>query len=183
MTRTTQHDEQKLLASLALALVEAPNANLQELARAVGISKATLHRFCPTRELLIERLIERAVTVLNQGIRSAELDGPDPKEALKRLSANCLENRDLLLFVMFFWRPGAPIERQMETDWATTLDAFFLRGQQAGVFRVDIPAAAMTEIWTSILLGLQDGERRGRIARQGMQVLLESVFLEGCLRS
>lgn len=179
MTPSAQDHEEKLLAALALALIEHPNANLQQLARAIGISKATLYRFCATRELLIERLMQRAVTALGQAIHSAELDGPAPKESLRRLAANCLENQALMLFLMYFWRPGSSIEQQMETQWLTTLDAFFLRGQQAGVFRIDISAAAMTEFWIATLVGLQDAERRGRVARQGLAGLLETAFLQG----
>lgn len=182
MTKPAQGDDEKLLASLALALVENPKANLQELARAIGISKATLYRFCPTRELLIERLMQHAVAALNRAIHQAELNGPSPKESLKRLGANCLDNHELMLFLMYFWRPGASVEQQMETEWLATLDAFFLQGQQAGVFRIDISAAAMTELWIATLVGLQDAERRGRIARLGLPALLETAFLQGAAR-
>ena len=183
MARSAQNDEEKLLASLALALIENPQANLQQLARAIGISKATLYRFCPTRELLIERLMQQAVAALTHAIHHAELGGPEPREALGRLAANCLDNQELMLFLMYFWRPGVSIEQQMETEWLATLDAFFLQGQQAGVFRIDIAAAAMTELWIAMLLGLQDAERRCRIARQGLPVLLETAFLHGTIRS
>ncbi|MFX5595200.1 transcriptional regulator, partial [Acinetobacter baumannii] len=57
--------------------------------------------------------------------------------------------------------------------------AFFLRGQQQGVFRIDITAQALTEIWASVLIGLLDGERRGRIARAGLAAMAERVFLQG----
>jgi len=182
MTKPVQGDEDKLLASLAQALIENPDANLQELAQAVGISKATLYRFCRTRELLIERLTRHAADALSHAIRTAGLDGPAPEESLRRLAANCLENPELLLFLMYFWRTGAPIEQQLETEWQLTLDAFFLRGQQAGVFRVDMAAAAMTELWISMLVGLQDAQRRGRIARLGLPALFETAFLHGISR-
>lgn len=174
----TRNDE-KFLASLALALLENPAATLQELARALGVSKATLYRFCPTRDQLVERLMEHATHSLSQAIRSAELERDPPLEALRRLTVKSLENQELTLFLTFFWRPGASIEEQAYTDWMTALDAFFLRGQQAGVFRIDISAAAMTELWISILIGLQDAERRGRVARVGLPALFELSFLHG----
>lgn len=182
MTRLLLGDDAKLLSSLALALIENPNANLQQLARAVGLSKATLYRFCPTRELLIERLMQQAVAALSRAIQQASLNGPEPKESLRRLAANCLDNQELMLFLMFFWRPGGTIEQQMESEWLATLDAFFLQGQQAGVFRIDIAAAAMTELWIATLVGLQDAERRGRVARLGLLALVETAFLQGVAR-
>jgi len=62
------------------------------------------------------------------------------------------------------------------------MDAFFLRGQQAGVFRIDITAAAMTELWLSMAVGLLDAERRGRVARASVAAVMEQSFLHGALQ-
>ncbi|ELX4162395.1 TPA: efflux pump transcriptional repressor NfxB, partial [Pseudomonas aeruginosa] len=43
------HDE-RLIKALAVAIVDRPRATLKELAEAAGVSKATLHRFCGTRD-------------------------------------------------------------------------------------------------------------------------------------
>ncbi|ENT4349318.1 transcriptional regulator, partial [Pseudomonas aeruginosa] len=48
-----------------------------------------------------------------------------------------------------------------------------------GVFRIDIGAPALTEIFSSLIFGLVDAERRGRIARAGMAALIEQFFLNG----
>lgn len=183
MTRATQGDDDKVLAALAMAMVKHPRSNLQELARATGISKATLYRFCGTRDLLVERLTQHAVEALSQSIRDAELDHSPPLEALKRLAVHTLENQELMLFLIYYFRPSTPAEKQAEAEWFTALDAFFLRGQQAGVFRIDVSAAAMAELWISMLIGLHDAERRGRVARLGLPVLLESMFLQGAART
>ncbi|CAB5691447.1 Uncharacterised protein [Delftia tsuruhatensis] len=182
MTSTKQEDEGKLLSALALALLDAPQANLQELARAIGISKATLYRFCPTRDQLIDRLIAHAADTLSRAMRAAEPERSLPLEALRRLSAHCQEHQTLLLFLMYFWRSDVSVVQQIEHEWTSTMDAFFLRGQQAGVFRIDIPAAAMTELWLSMMVGLLDAERRGRVARAGLATLLEQAFLHGTLQ-
>lgn len=183
MTKSTQVEDRKLLAALALAMVEHPRANLQELARATGISKATLYRFCATRDLLIERLMQHTNEALSEAIRNAGLGDTSPPEALRRLVANCLENQELMLFLIYHCRPGASIEEQIQSEWMAALDDFFLRGQQTGVFRIDIAAAAMTEIWMSMLIGLLEAERRGRVARVGLPALFESAFLHGTIRS
>lgn len=172
MTSTKQEDEGKLLGALALALLDDPKANLQELARAIGISKATLYRFCPTRDQLIDRLIGHA----------AELERHAPLEALRRLTAHCQDHQTLLLFLMYFWRSDISVVGQIESEWVAAMDAFFLRGQQAGVFRIDITAAAMTELWLSMAVGLLDAERRGRVARASVAAVMEQSFLHGALQ-
>lgn len=174
-----QRISDNFLASLALALVHHPRATLQDLAKAIGISKATLYRTCRTREQLIETLMKHCALVLGNATHSVDLETLPPLEALKRLIANHLEHRELTAFLTYYWNHGSISEA--EASWTTALDAFFLRGQQEGVFRIDVPAPALTEIWISTMIGLVDAERRGRIARAGLATLFEGAFLNGML--
>lgn len=171
-------DDHQLLAALAIAMVQRPRAPLQDLAKAVGVSKATLYRFCHTREQLVDRLLAHSSAMIDEAIRMSELDTAPPLEALRRLNANHLELRELMAFLVYYLRDDN-VDPDLEASWTARMDGFFLRGQQAGVFRIDITAPALTEIWTSILLGLVDAERRGRIARASMASLLEQAFLHG----
>lgn len=174
----THDDNASILPALALALVDNPRATLQELARAAGISRATLYRFCRTREQLIERLMHHSAQTFNDVIRLSKLDEGPALEALTRLIANNLQHRELCVFLMYYWKDGSA-DVTAEAWWQHALDSFFLRGQQQGVFRIDIPAPALTEIWGSILIGLVDAEHRGRIARAGLSTLIETAFLAG----
>lgn len=174
-------DDNRILPALALALVDRPRATLQELARAVGISKATLYRFCRTREQLIERLMNHSAQAISQVIQASGLENGPPLEALRRLIANNLEHRELTVFLMYYWWKDGLSDSCAEACWQDSLDAFFLRGQQQGIFRIDIAAPALTELWSSILVGLVDAERRGRVARVGLGTLVENAFLTGTL--
>lgn len=175
---STEAEDNRTLVSLALALVDQPRASLQELARAIGISKATLYRYCSTRQALIDRLATRSGQVLTEVIASAKLETTPPLEALRTLIANHMEHRELTVFLMFYWK-DASTDICSSCEWDKALDAFFLRGQQAGVFRIDISAPALTEIFVNVLLGLFDAERRGRVARVGLASLIESALLDG----
>ncbi len=172
------HEDRQLMAALALAMVRQPRASLQELAKAAGISKATLYRCSPTREQLHERLVEQALLAIDESIRHADLQGAAPREALRRLIENTLAHRELSIFLVRYWKNSA-VSEGVKASWEQELDAFFLRGQKAGVFRVDIPAPALTELYASTLTGLIDAEQRGRIARLGLPALIETAFLHG----
>lgn len=180
-TMTAHPENREMLASLALALVDQPRASLQELARAIGVSKATLYRFCPTRDRLIERLMAYGVQAISEAIAIAELDRDSPIEALKRLIENSLKHRELILFMSNYWEKTTAPDLCSAADWDAALDGFFLRGQQQGVFRIDIAAPALTEIWSSLVIGLLEAERRGRVARVGLTALMETAFLNGTL--
>lgn len=178
--KAPQEDNNRLLPALALALVDHPRATLQELAQAVGISKATLYRFCRTRDELISRLVHHCTQALGAVIRNARVEDETSLAALRRLNANMLEQREVAAFLIYYWRETVSgVSSDWQTEWEDKLDAFFLRGQQQGLFRIDISAQALSEIWITILIGLLDGERRGRIARAGLAGLAERAFLEG----
>ena len=176
------HDDTKLLASLALALVEKPRASLQELARAAGISKATLYRFCRTRDELIDRLLQHATALLHAASDAVDLESGPVRQVLPRLIAAQLEHRELMAFMIYYWKPGVVEDAPWAHLWATFLartDAFFLRGQREGVFRIDISAATLTEAFGGLFCGLVEAEVRGRVARASLAPVLESLFMNG----
>ncbi|SIP54988.1 hypothetical protein PERCYII10_4766 [Pseudomonas aeruginosa] len=84
------HDE-RLIKALAVAIVDRPRATLKELAEAAGVSKATLHRFCGTRDNLVQMLEDHGETVLNQIIQACDLEHAEPLEASRNTSptASC----------------------------------------------------------------------------------------------
>lgn len=178
----TPVEDEKTLAALALAMVDHPRATLQELAKAIGVSKATLYRFCKTREQLIERLLDHGATLMRRSIEAAELGKGPAKEALRRLIQCHLLHKELTAFLTYYWKPDAMQDPRAEATWLAFEgmgDTFFLRGQQEGAFRIDITAAALTEAFFSMMIGLVDAERRGRVARAAVPGMVEQIFLTG----
>ncbi|HEJ2928286.1 TPA: transcriptional regulator, partial [Pseudomonas aeruginosa] len=90
--------DEKLLKALAVALVDHPRGTFKEIAEAAGISKATLNRFCGTRDNLIEILMTHGSVVMNQVIANAGLDERPVLEALHRLISEHLLHREVLAF-------------------------------------------------------------------------------------
>ncbi|MFP9230947.1 TetR/AcrR family transcriptional regulator [Pectobacterium cacticida] len=172
-------EDERILPTLARAMVEQPRATLQELAKAVGISKAKLYRYCRTRQELIERLIGYGHHTLTDALHRARLSEDPPLDALRRLIIFNLDHKDLTSFLMHYWRDVSGIPNEQTSTWEAILDEFFLRGQYEGVFRIDIPAPALTEVFVGTLMNLIDAERRGRVARLGLAVLIEQTFLNG----
>lgn len=173
---STKESDERYLPALALAMVDQPRANLQELAKAIGVSKATLYRFCRTREELTDRLVSYVGNFCNEALNLSRLNDDPSKVALRNLIDNHLTNKDLLLFLIYHWRPEYLDESHPDQVWVrgqATLDAFFLKGQQDGDFRLDISAATMTEFFYSLLAGLVDAELRGRVPRSGLADLVE----------
>lgn len=175
------HDEQ-LLKSLTLAVVNRPRATMKELAQLAGVSKATLHRHCGTRENLIVQLEAHAEGTLRLIIDNAALEGTEPLDALRRLIREHLAHREMLAFLMAQYRPDFLDLECGGTRWLfylEALDGFFLKGQQSGLFRIDITAAILTELFIALVYGLVDAEQRGRAANANSARTIEHMFLQG----
>lgn len=177
-TPDLQKEDDSLLTALALAMVKHPKASLNELATAVGIGRTTLYRFCRTRDELLDRLFNYGLKVITEDIEAAQPDTAPPLEALRHLTQTSLKHWEITVFMTRYWKPEHECAPP-DFDWDAKMDKLFLRGQQEGVFRIDIPAATLNEIWVSLLIGLVDAEYRGRIARVGLPELMERVFLQG----
>ena len=145
------------------------------------MSKATLYRFCNTREQLIERLMKHGTDALHNAIDSAELASGSPREALSRFVNELLKHRQLVAFMNTHWRPLEEPAEEL-AGWSEFLeksDAFFLRGQKEGVFRIDISAAALSVTLNGLFCSLVDAEVYGRVAPASMAFILESMFMDG----
>lgn len=174
--------EEKLLKALAIAMVDHPRGTFKEIAQAAGVSKATLNRFCGTRDNLIEMLFDYGSEVMGQIIAETDLHEAPVLDVFQRLVDEHLVHRDLLVFLMYQWRPDSLHECGEEARWlpyTNALDQFFLRGQLEKVFRIDIGAPVLTELFASLLFGMVDAERRGRVARASMGTTLMQFFLQG----
>ncbi len=176
--------DEKLLKALAIALVDHPRGTFRDLAKAAGISKATLNRFCGTRENLIEILMSYGSGVMNRFIQNAGLKESSIRDALHHLISDHLSHRELLAFLAFQWSPDSLEKDGGDSNWrpyGEALDSFFLRGQEEGVFRIDLGAPELTEIFISLIFGMVDAERRGRVARARIAGLIEQFFLRGAI--
>ena len=162
--------DDKLAGALALAISQRPRANLQQIARSAGISKATLNRIAPTRKAVIAMLMERATTHLQEALAKADLATPPFAEALGRLTANVMQGR---VFFMFWntaqWveimddQEHAPDELPIPSFYGEALEEFFLRGQKAGVFRIDLPAKWLVKAYDFLLYAAVESAHRGKL--------------------
>lgn len=172
----------KLLRALAVAIVDHPRGTVKELAEAAGVSKATLHRFCGTRDNLIEMLMTHTSEVMAQIVEQADLHRAPPAVALRNLIELNLAQRELLLFMVFQYRPDTMAPNAEGNCWQPCIDAldgFFLRAQQAGCLRIDIGAPVLADLFMTLLCGIVDSERLGRAPSASSALALEQLFLHG----
>lgn len=177
--------DDKLASALAIALAQKPRANLQKIAKSAGISKATLYRISPTREGVVELLMERATKNLQDALIKADLASPPFMEALGRLTESVIEGRAFYLFwnaaqwVQMLDDKDLDMQAPMPSFYGDALEEFFLRGQKAGVFRVDMPAKWLVKAYDFLLYAAVESAQKGEIATVGMGAMVDRTFLQG----
>ncbi|WP_269478099.1 TetR/AcrR family transcriptional regulator [Hominibacterium faecale] len=167
----------ELLQKLAAALVANPRGTTKDLAEAAGISKATLHRFCGTRENLEKMLFEKSSEAIEDIIEVAQKDFKDHKEGLHDLINIHYEYREYFKFMYYFPDMG----REYNWDkYSDAIDSFYLNGQKKGVFKIELSDAFFSEVLISMLYGLFDAVDRGRIAPKSLIENIKTFVLHGC---
>lgn len=177
--------DDKLASALAIAIAQHPRANLQQIAKRAGISKATLYRISPTREGIIDMLMERATKHLQDALDNADLASPPFAEALGRLTINVIRGGAFYLFwngaqwVRMIDSQDVDVDNVLPSFYGVALEEFFLKGQKAGAFRVDMPAKWMVKAYDYLLYAAVESAQRGEIATVGMAAMVDKTFLSG----
>jgi TetR/AcrR family transcriptional regulator, mexCD-oprJ operon repressor len=82
-------DAERSIAAITQAALETlaadPDASMAEIARRAGVVRATIYMHFPTREALLDAVMEHAVDQVAQAMRAAEPERGKPKEALERV--------------------------------------------------------------------------------------------------
>ena len=100
-------DAERSIASIIDGALEAlasdPDVSMAEIARRAGVVRATIYMHFPTRESLLDAVMEHATDLVAQAIREAEPDRGEPKEALERVLLATLVHFDSSVAARGLW--------------------------------------------------------------------------------
>ncbi|WP_107057328.1 TetR/AcrR family transcriptional regulator, partial [Streptomyces sp. NRRL WC-3742] len=176
-------DRDTVLEAAVGVLSRRPGAHLDEIARAAGISRATLHRLFPGREALIREVGLLGLHRFAAALDTAAVDDGDAEAALRRLVDASVPDAALCAFLA---GENQLYENEDINDlWEVQiarLHALFLRGQQQGVFRIELSAAWLSEAFFDLVAGIGWSIQDGRLAPRDAAFSLAELFLGGALR-
>ncbi|KQV14581.1 MULTISPECIES: TetR/AcrR family transcriptional regulator [unclassified Kitasatospora] len=177
-------DRDSVLEAAVGVLSRRPTAHLDEIARAAGISRATLHRIFPGREALIREVGALSLRKFATALDTAAIDTGDPQAALRRLVDAVVPDAALCAFLagenQLFDDPEINELWEIQDERVRSL---FLRGQQEGVFRIELSAGWLSEAFFDLVAGVGWAVQDGRLAPRDSAYSLAELFLGGALRS
>ncbi|GAA3369306.1 TetR/AcrR family transcriptional regulator [Streptomyces sannanensis] len=173
-----------MLRTAAALLARKSTATMDEVARAAGIGRATLHRHFAGRDALVKALEDLGIEECEAALDRARLDEGPADDALRRLIAEMEPGAELLAFLV--------TENQLfEGDeinegWArldARVSALFRRGQEQGEFRIDLSPGWLTEALYGLIGSCAWAVMDGRVAKKDFTYMIAELLLGGARRS
>jgi AcrR family transcriptional regulator len=148
---------------------------MADVAEAAGVGRATVYRYFPTRQALLERLA--AVAVADAGARLAEtqLEKVQPEEAVIRAVRALLEGGSYLT-VLARDRIRANSE-EYEQRLVAPLRRLFERGQESAAFRNDVPSQWLTNAFVDLVVSVASSTPG--FGRDDTVAAIAGLFLDG----
>ncbi|MFJ7084019.1 TetR/AcrR family transcriptional regulator [Streptomyces griseus] len=150
-------DAERSIASIVAAALECfrkdPNVSLSAVAGAAGVSRVTLYAHFPSREDLLDAVLEHSVEQADAALGAHVLDeGPadDAFSLLVRSGWRILEQHAFLLAASEGVIAPARRRRHHEKVLAR-VERVLVRGQEEGVFRTDLPLSWLVTTFYSLL--------------------------------
>jgi AcrR family transcriptional regulator len=181
-------DAERNIVSIVNAALEAlasdPDVSMAEIARRAGVVRATIYMHFPTRESLLDAVMEHAVAQVAEATAQAEPERGAPEEALARvLDATWHKLSDFhALLAINTGRLSAQELHRRHQPVMTLFVPLIERGQKKGVFRKDLPVSWHLAMIRAIAHAASAEVRSGRIAESDVEAAMLSTALNA-LRS
>ncbi|QHY94537.1 Transcriptional regulator, TetR family [Streptomyces sp. S4.7] len=176
-------DRDQVLRTAAALLTRKATATMDEVARASGIGRATLHRHFAGRDALVRALEESGIQEFEAALDAARTDEGPAGDAVRRLIARVEPAAGLLAFLV---TENQLFEGEVNEGWDrldARVAALFRRGQERGEFRIDLPPAWLTEAFYGLIGSCAWAVQDGRVAPKDFQYMIAELLLGGARRS
>ena len=150
-------------------------ASMNEVAEAAGVARATVYRYFPNREALLDELTQTAVSDVNTRLASARIDEVRPDEGIARAVRALVDVGNL--FVVLTRERQRSGSEQFQRGLVDPLRQLVERGQASGDIRDDITGARLTESLIGLIVGMLTSTPP--LGREDMTATITGLFIDG----
>jgi AcrR family transcriptional regulator len=148
---------------------------MNDVAEAAGVARATVYRYFPNREALLDELTQAAVSDVDARLASARIDEVSPEEGITRAVRALVDVGDS--FVLLARERLRSDPERFERKLGQPLRRLFERGQAGGDIRDDIAGARLTESLIGLIVGVLTSTPP--LGKEDMTATITGLFLDG----
>ena len=155
--------------------VQGEQASMNDVAAAAGVARATVYRYFPTRETLLDELAQTALENVDARLTAARIDEVTPEEGVARVVRALVDLGDsFVLLARVRQRSDA---KRFEGGLVAPLRRLFERGQAEGDIREDITSGRLTESLLGLIVGVLTSTPA--LGREDMTATITGLFFDG----
>ncbi|MHA7987351.1 TetR/AcrR family transcriptional regulator [Rathayibacter sp. CAU 1779] len=158
-------------------------AGMDEIAASAGISRATLYRYFPSREDLLNAMAAASVQELATRIAEANLDSASFDEAVARLARAILATGGKFAALSADSATYSKTYPDFDARVTEPMRALFRRGFADGSLRQDLPAEVQLDLFSGLIRAALDTTTTGRGGIEDTAAAVSSMFLHGARAS
>ncbi len=153
--------------------------SMSEVASASGIGRVTLYSHFPSREVLLEEVLRRAIAHTDEALTALALDEQPPPEALARLVRESwpILDRHRRVRTIALAEIGPEALRRHHDAAFQHVGGLHERGRATGDFRTDQPVDWLVAAFYAILHAAADEVDAGRLVSADAPALLTTTLL------
>ena len=148
---------------------------MSDVAAAAGVARATVYRYFPNREALLEAVGRLALEDAGERLRAARLDEVEVAVGLERAVRALVGVGDS--FVVLARERGRTDTADFDERIGAPMRKLLARGQELGAIRGDVPAAWLTEALFGLVVNVMGAAPA--FGAEDTIAAISSVFLDG----
>ena len=148
---------------------------MNDVAAAAGVARATLYRYFPSRQALLDELGRVAADEAGARLASARVDELSAQEGVRRAVRALLETGDP--FTVVARERVRPDPELFEQRVLEPIRRLFERAQSAGEIRADIPKTWLTDALVGLVVSVLSS--RPVLGREDTIAVVSALFLDG----
>jgi TetR/AcrR family transcriptional regulator, mexCD-oprJ operon repressor len=162
-------------AAARVLAVGGEQASMNDVAAAAGVARATLYRYFPSRQALLDELGRVAADEAGARLASARIEELAAEEGIRRAVRALIEVGDP--FTVVARERVRPDPEQFERSVLEPLRRMVERAQDAGEVRGDIPSSWLTDALVGLVVSVVSS--RPLLGREDTIAAVSALFLDG----
>lgn len=156
-----------------------PGASVAEIAKAAGVGRVTLYGHFPSREALVDAVLDHTVGLADAVLEDEALDTAPAPEAMAGLLHSSWEilDRHRRLFVAADRVLPTERIREHHDRPLRRVERLIARGQDDGDFRTDLPLEWLVTTFFAIIHSAAQEREAGRLAAEEVEPVLIRTML------